>query len=200
MADAYTVLWTKDRCRRVKALGRVGARLTVLFGGPHQSQPRFSRFGVKPGDWVYPVHASDGVLYVLGRMKIKRLVSLEEYIAANPRRFAGCQVRGPAAGTLRKWVIAHPELSYLVWSCTDEVAVGQEGTPIRFDVGLSPGELEGLRFRSKRGERGLKYVKGGRLTKVFGLDGGVYRLSPESAAVFDRLVGAAPAGTRSPGV
>lgn len=154
MSDAYTVLWTKDRCRRVKQLGQAGAKLTVLFGGPHQSQPRFSRFGVKPGDYIYTVHAADGVLYVLGRMRVKRLLPLDQYIAANPRRFAGCEDPQYPGGTLDNWVRAHPEKGYLVWSCTDEVAVGQEGTPLRFDVALSPEELERLRFRSRRGERG----------------------------------------------
>jgi hypothetical protein len=190
MSDAYTVLWTKDRCQLLKKEGQVGARLKVLFGGPHQSHPRFSRFGVKPGDYIYPVHVTDGVLYILGRMRVKRLLPLEDYIAANPRLFAGCEDAGYPGGPLENWLNAHPELRYLVWSCTDEVAVGQGGTPIRFDVALSPAELEGLRFRSQRGERGLKYVEGGRLTMVLGLDGGVYRLSPESADLFDRLVGA----------
>ena len=190
MSDAYTVLWTKDRCQLLKKEGQVGAKLKVLFGGPHQSQPRFSRFGVKPGDYIYPIHVTDGVLYVLSRMQVKRLLPLEEYIAANPRLFAGCEDAEYRGRALDYWLNARPELRYLVWSCTDEVAIGQGGTPIRFDVALSPAELEGLRFRSKRGERGLKYIEGGRLTKVLGLDGGVYRLSPESAALFDRLVGA----------
>jgi hypothetical protein len=196
MSDAYTVLWTKDRCRLLKEAGQVGARLKVLFGGPHQSQPRFSRFGVKPGDYIYPIHVADGALHVLGRMRVKRLLPLEDYIAANPRQFAGCEDAEYPGGTLQNWLNAHPEQSYLVWSCTDEVAVGQVGTPIRFDVTLSPAELEGLRFRSRRGERGLKYIEGGRLTKVLGLDGGVYRLSPESAALLERLVGAAQGGPR----
>ena len=192
MSESYTVLWSQDRCRLVKQSGQSGARLTVLFGGPHQSHPRFSRFGVRPGDHIYPVHVADGVLYLLGRMRVKQLLSVEEYVAANPRVFAGCEDPEDAGGTLDNWLQAHPEKRYLLWSCTDEVAVGQEGTPIRFDVALPGEELEGLRFRSKRGERGLKYVEGGRLKKVFGLDGGVYRLSPESASLFERLVGAAP--------
>jgi hypothetical protein len=191
MSNAYTVLWTKDRCRLLKKEGQVGAKLKVLFGGPHQSQPRFSRFGVKPGDYLYPIHVADGVLYVLSRMQVKRLMPLEEYIAANPRLFAGCEAAEYRGRALDYWLNDRPELRYLVWSCTDEVALGRGGTPIRFDVALSSAELEGLRFRSKRGERGLKYIEGGRLTKVLGLDGGVYRLSPESAALFDRLVGAA---------
>jgi hypothetical protein len=190
MPDAYTVLWTKDRCQLLKKTGQVGARLKVLFGGPHLSQPRFSRFGVKPGDYIYPVHVTDGVLHILGRMRVKRLLPLEEYIAANPRLFAGCEdPEYPGGGILENWLNAHPAMRYLVWSCTDEVAVGREGTPICFDVALSPTELEGLRFPSRKGERGLKYIEGGRLKKVLGLDGGVYRLSPESAALFDRLVG-----------
>jgi hypothetical protein len=191
MPDAYTVLWTKDRCRRVKQLGQAGAKLTVLFGGPHLSQRRFSRFGVQPGDYIYPVNAAEGVLYILGRMRVKRLLSLGQYIAANPRLFAGCEDPDYPGGTLENWIKAHPEKAYLVWSCTDEVAVGQQGTSLRFDVALSPEQLEGLRFRSKRGERGLKYIEGGRLKKVLGLDGGVYRLSPESAVLFEWLVGAA---------
>jgi hypothetical protein len=192
MSDAYTVLWTKDRCRHLKQSGQVGSKLTVLFGGPHLSQPRFSRFGVKPGDYLYLIHVADGVLYILGRMRVKRLLTPEEYVAANPRMFRECEDKEDAGGTLDNWLKAHPQKRYLIWSCTDEVAVGKEGTRIRFDIALSPQELEGLRFRSKRGERGLKHVEGGQLKRVIGLDGGVYRLSPHSAALFERLVDAAP--------
>ncbi|MFD3726732.1 hypothetical protein [Streptomyces sp. NPDC058671] len=41
-------------CRELERSGYAGQRLTMLFGGPHQSLPSFQHAGVQPGDRVYP--------------------------------------------------------------------------------------------------------------------------------------------------
>jgi hypothetical protein len=181
-----------------------GSMPTPEGGGPSWSQAQAPLRRPAPvATPVQPVRGQAGRLRLPDPCRRRRLLCPEPHageavaapggihrIAANPRLFAGCEDAEYRGRALDYWLIARPELRYLVWSCTDEVAIGQGGTPIRFDVALSPTQLEGLRFRSRRGERGLKYIEGGRLTKVLGLDGGVYRLSPESAALFARLVGA----------
>ena len=53
-------------------------RLTVLFGGPHTSEPSFRRATVQPGDLLYPVGVCDQVLYVLGRMRVQQVVPADE--------------------------------------------------------------------------------------------------------------------------
>jgi hypothetical protein len=76
MTDSYTVFWSNHRCQRLERYG-LGARLTVLFGGPHLSQPNFRRAGVHEGDYLHPVRVLGGSLYVLGRMRVRQLISLE---------------------------------------------------------------------------------------------------------------------------
>jgi hypothetical protein len=81
----------------------------------------------------------------------------------------------------------HPELWYLAPTCTTEVVVGEEGTPIRLDVAVPSALLERLRFRSRRTERGLKQIADGRLTNALSLQG-IYRLSTTSAAELAALL------------
>ncbi|MFF6901635.1 hypothetical protein [Streptomyces hydrogenans] len=53
---------------------------------------------------------------------------------------------------------------------------------------MVPGDvLERLTFTSRRGERTLRFVEDGRLTRSIGLQG-VYRLAPASAEELRRLV------------
>ena len=46
-----------------------------------------------------------------------------------------------------------------------EIVLGEDGMPIRFDATVQPDVLERLRFRSRRGERALKYVEDGKLKR-----------------------------------
>jgi hypothetical protein len=294
MSSAFTILWTQDRCQAVRKHGQEGKRLEVLFGGPHTSEPSFRRYGVKEGDYIYPVRLLKGTLYVIGRMRVKHLLSLAEYVERYSHLFEGCEPSDPVAVLgenciLREWVrgdlpdtielyrkvypclrntlpsptdehaltawvrtihqsfvanhpqrrdvprsfaglvdqrrevagnesnaaaqrvqpkrglpeelarlwhadgvfenylTLHPELRYLAPTCTGEVAVGEEGTPIRPDNAVLPEVLERLSFRSRRGERPLKHVEDGRLKSIISLQG-IYRLSDASAADFETLV------------
>jgi hypothetical protein len=97
----------------------------------------------------------------------------------------------------------HPELEHRIpTGCVYEAVLAEEGTgtPIRFDVAVSPHVLERLRFCSRRGERRLKYVEDGLLKRAISLQGRVSRLSPESAVAFERLVLGAPAAPWQSGV
>jgi hypothetical protein len=79
--------------------------------------------------------------------------ALDDFIAANPRTFAGCgdpDYPDYAFRALENWINAHPEKSYLVSSCTDEVAIGQEGTPLRFDIALSSRSYSPIRCDSAK--------------------------------------------------
>jgi hypothetical protein len=82
----------------------------------------------------------------------------------------------------------HPEKLYLAPTCTDEVAIGEEGTPVRLDVMIPPDVLERLRFRSRKKERGLKHVEAGRLKSAISLQGGIYRLTEQSAQEIQALL------------
>jgi hypothetical protein len=205
MSEAYTMFWTRERCAAMRRLGDLGKPLEVLFGGPHTSEPSFVRATVRPGDDVYPVAVRAGVLYVLGRVRVRRILSLEEYIAAHPDLFAP-YLQEPPAWVFERFVPdpspgfvqaleafdryreAHPELRYLAPTCTDEAVECEEGTPIRLDRAVPLNLLVRLRYRSRRRERDLsKYIRDGRLVQSLGVQG-IYRLSEASAREFAALV------------
>ncbi len=171
MADSYTAFWTNERCRHLKRSGQEGARLEVLFGGPHQSEPSFRRAGVREGDDIYPVRVQDGIVYLLGRLRVRQLIALE---------------LGDQAG-LGDYLRHYPAWAVLAPTCTSEVVIGQDGTPLRLDLAIPPDLLARLRFRSRRGERGLKHIEDGRLKSSIGLQG-IYRLSRPSAAEIEALL------------
>ncbi|MGW3157561.1 hypothetical protein [Streptomyces sp. NPDC001089] len=78
MSNSYTTLWTSDLCRELERSGYAGQRLTMLFGGPHQSLPSFQRAGVQPGDRIYPVRVHRTRLHVLGMLEVAHIVPYEE--------------------------------------------------------------------------------------------------------------------------
>ncbi|MEU3610290.1 hypothetical protein AB0E83_33365 [Streptomyces sp. NPDC035033] len=171
MANSYTTLWTDALCRELKRSGHEGARLTILFGGPYGSLPSFLRAGVRPGDTVHPVRAHRTRLHVLGAMEVSRILPYEE---------AGPELADEDYAKLMDW-------RTLKTGAVTEVLLGPPGSPLSFDT-VVPGDLlERLTFTSRRGERTLKHVEDGRLTRSNGLQG-VYRLAPGSAAELRRLV------------
>lgn len=188
MEDAYTTLWSNDRIQQIKKYHQEGARLEMLFGGPHSSEPMLSRYGVKKGDYVYPLRVIKGVLYVIARMKVKCIISLEEYIEQYPHIFAQCEKSQWPMMTFEKYLTLHPEKRYLAPTCTTEVAIGEEGTPIRLDVMVPRELLENMRFRSLKKERELKHIKDGKLNSVVSLQGGYYRLTEQSAQEVEALL------------
>ncbi len=188
MPDSYTVLWSRAQIQWFKNWNPPGTRLEVMFGGPHTSEPGFRRFGVRAGDLIYPVLVYKGVVYALGRMRVKRLISLEEYFASCPDVFAGCEPGPYAMATFENYLRLHPERRFLAPSCTDEVAIGEDGTSIRLDLAIPPELLQSLCFVSRRGERPLKHVENGSLTSSIGLQGGYYRLHEKSAHDMERLL------------
>jgi hypothetical protein len=191
MNDSYTVLWTDDRCRWLKEHGATDQPLRVLFGGGHQSAPSFTRFGVRPGDFIYPVRVHRTILHVIARMRVREIIPVGDYLLHHldcPDVDLTRHLYEVQADLNR----LHPELEHRIpWGCVYEAALGEDGMPIRFDATVPPDVLERLRFRSRRGERALKYVEDGKLKRSVGLQGGVYRLSPESAVEFERLVAGA---------
>lgn len=183
MPDSYTTLWNRDRVEAARRHAPADFRFEVLFGGPHQSLPSFRRAGVRPGDWIYPVQVRDFMLHVLGRMRVARVLTLAEFAAEFPDRAAGVGRVGfdERVGALR------PELVYLAPTCTEDVVLGEEGTPLWFDLTV-PGEaVAQLKYRSRRGERAVKHVVDGRVKSHVSFDG-VYRLAPESADVLADVV------------
>ena len=194
MGDSFTTYWSRHEFVAARDKAPPGFRLRVLFGGPHVSLPSLRRAGVRPGDWIYPVHVKDGLLHVLGRMKVARVLTeaefLEELARDGPNaEIAKHMVRPPGRMPPTLTYLAHVDThAFLSPTCTDEAALGAEGTPLWFDL-VAPREVvESLRYRSQRGERPLRHVADGKLTSISGVQG-LYRLAPSSAAALADLVG-----------
>jgi hypothetical protein len=177
VSESFTVFWTMDRWLGALAVGH--KPLPVLFGGPHLSEPSFRRAGVKVGDLLYPVAVSNRRVHLVARMRVREMILLsqEDGPSLIDQRFP----------QFKAWKILAP-------TCTEEVIIGTEGIAPMADLEVPADVLERLRFRSQRGERALKYVRNGELTRSIGLHG-IYRLAESSAADLARLIESPPAAT-----
>nr|WP_240929343.1 hypothetical protein [Streptomyces coryli] len=158
-------------CRELEKSGYAGQRLTILFGGPHQSLPSFRRAGVEAGDRIVPLRARRGRLHVLGTMEVARILPYED---------AGQDLADDDYTKLLHW-------KPLKTGCVSEVLIGPPGSVLDFDTTVPPKLLEQLTFTSRRGERQLKHVEDGRLLRSISLQG-IYRLAPTSAAALRQLI------------
>ncbi len=172
MCEAYSVYWPQHRWRRAAV---VCQRLTVLFGGPHQSEPSFRRATVRPGDLVYPIGVCDQVLYVLGRMRVAEIVAV-----------------GEDRALLEEYLARYGAWRFLAPTCTTEVVLGSEGTGVLLDRPL-PGEiLRRLTYQPRRGPRPVRHVsKDGRLLHSPSVQG-IYRLAESSAADLEAILAGPP--------
>jgi len=187
MADSYTAFWSNERCKLIRKYHLEGTLLDTLFGGPHTSEPSFRRAGVKPGGTTYPIRVYRGSVYIIASMRVREIISIEEYIERNPEMFSDFAHSPWASVTFDDYIKRHPEKRILAPTCTEEAILGCEGTPIRLDLIISPDLLERLRFRSQRRERGLKHIEAGRLTRAISIQG-IYRLSEQSAEEISNLL------------
>ncbi len=164
MADAYTVYWPRERWQESVD---VPGELRVLFGGPHQSLPSFTRAKVGPGDLLYPVGYRDQALWLFGRV---RVIAVDQ---VGPGSFGD----------------GYADWAFLAGSCVDEVVRCTDS--VRVPQGRAvPGEvLQRMAYRPRRGgPRPVKFVtEDGRLTRSDSVQG-IYRLTPETAADLDAVL------------
>jgi hypothetical protein len=187
MANAYTIFWARDRAKTLRRLGWEGRQIETLFGGPHTSEPSFIRAGVRAGDWVYPITVSAGVLSVLGRAQVQRILPLTDYIEQHADLFP-LTPRKAWETPFGPYRATHPAIAALAPTCTDEVVECEKSTPLRFDLTMPPDLLERLRYRSLRRERDLsKHLRDGRLVNSIAVQG-IYRLTEPSAQELEALV------------
>src|SRR5262249_36905545 len=90
--DSYIVLWAQSRCDSLRRHGQLGTRPEVLFGGPHLSEPRFSNYHIRAGDYILPVCVKRGVVYVISRMRVGQVMPLHDCATNQPDVFAGCDL------------------------------------------------------------------------------------------------------------
>jgi len=186
MPNSYVTLWTKGYCKGLQRADDHGP-LSVMFGGPIRSLPSVAH--LKPGDWVYPVMISAGSLFVIGRMRIAAIIPYEDY--ARDRGKIDATGEGRWVATANRVRRIHPQPGHRSppGNCIDHVAIGEAGTPLRFDNAVPGDTLATLRFGPKAGrEQPLKGIAGGRLMHSLTLQGHYRRLSEESAATLAKMV------------
>ena len=74
---SFSVYWPADVVDRLP-VDAPGPRLKVFYGGPHQSQPSFRRARVQEGDRLYPVTVRQRILYVLGSVRVREILEVDE--------------------------------------------------------------------------------------------------------------------------
>jgi hypothetical protein len=167
VSEAYSVYWPQVRWRQAAG---VAEPLSLLFGGPHISEPSFRRATVQPGDLLYPIGLCDQVLYVFGRMRVQEIIPvgdlgqpcLDEYLSHTWR--------------------------FLAPTCTTEVVIGTQATSIHLDRPVPGDVLKRLTYHPRRGLRPVKHVtEDGRLTHPLSVQG-IYRLAESSAADLEAIL------------
>jgi hypothetical protein len=185
--EPFLVLWSKERLRQLRRAAEQQARLSVIFGGPHLSLPSFTKFGVRPGDRIFPVFAQDRQLHLVCGATIREVQPIRPFLIS---RFGVTDEQ--AAGSL--WSVwpelkrRYPEVAYLRDDdCVDEAA-SCESTPLSFDRVVPPAVLMRLTFRSSTGERPLRQVEDGKLRSTVSIQNGYFRLAPDSANDLESLL------------
>lgn len=187
MSTSYFVNWSQDRCRGLRKNGDVGP-LRAVYGSPHTSAPKLSKYGVGPGDRLFVTALDKGQVCIVAAMTVEQILDVLAFLAARHGVPA-------EALELHLWKLCdklhaeRPELGHeLPFGCVDEVAVGDDGTSIRFDR-IIPGDvLARVEVVTKKGVvRGLP-VTDGRLTKPTSITGHVYRLTSKAASLFEAVL------------
>lgn len=180
MDEAYTVLWTQDTCRALRRSGREGLCPPVAFSGIHSSLPSWRMTDI--GDEVYALHVGRGVLHVVCRLTV---TSKDRHDCCGPIPVNyGAAFPGHA-----DWAMLGAE------GCSASV-VHVDASPVRFDLPIPADMLVAMKWRNRRNaSRGLKHIVDGRLVRSTSLQGGVYRLTEQTAADLDDLLASAVATT-----
>lgn len=125
----FTYLWTNECRLDCINAGWEGKPLDISAGSA------FTKRNVKKGDTMYVVCVDKGLVYLVGRMKVARILARNVYDSEfdTPNLWPG-----------------------------DEVVIGENGTPCRFHFTIPPDALKMLRFEGKA-EHLL--VEGGKLVE-----------------------------------
>jgi hypothetical protein len=174
VVEAYSIYWRQELWW---SAADVGSPLTVLFGGPHSSQPSFRCATVQPGDLLYPIGVRGRVLHVFGRMRVHEIIPV------------GGDDQQPRP---EQFLARYNSWRFLASTCTTEVVVGCQGTGIYLDAPVPGGILKRLAYHPRRGLRPVKHVSAdGRLLHVLSVRG-IYRLAESSAADLEAVLTGPP--------
>lgn len=178
---SYIIFWSKDRIENYIKNGDKGP-LSVIFGGPHQSQPSLGK--IKIGDIIFPITVINGKMYILGRMEIEKIIDEKEYINENLMKNninIEKEMWDLYCGKNKK-TITHK----VPWNCVDNAAIGKNGTSI-FKRELPEDKMYLIKLGPKDGEETPLKIKDGKIA-TSNLIGYFRRLSEISEKIFDEII------------
>lgn len=168
--NGYAIYWTADTVNLIRKAGELGQPLQVIFGGHHISKPPLGPYGIEAGDRIYAVSVRKGACYLIASMTVDELVDVDTYLS---RLDLEAEQRG-----------GHRAL----WDHAGEVAIGRDGTPFDLRRVIPPEDVATIMFQPKRGAaRPISHVDG-MIEQTTGLTGHYLRLTPETEALFRRVL------------
>lgn len=170
--EFYTTLWPNDWAKQILKNDK-DSILSVIYGGPHSSQPSLNR--VKVGDVIFPVRVESGNLYIMGRMIVEKIINADEYI----------QSIGIHTNSLwDSYTYQHQDTitHKIPRTCADKVAIGINGTIIK-DRLVPSDKLTLIKLGIKKGEELPLKPK---LSLSF--QGHIRRLSEDSAMLLNQII------------
>lgn len=170
--EFYTTLWPNDWAKQIQKNDK-DSILSVIYGGPHSSQPSLGR--VKAGDVIFPVRVESGKLYIMGRMTVDYIISADKYT-----QNLGIHINGlwDSYTYQHQDTITHK----IPRTCADNAAIGINGTIIK-DRLVPTYKLMLIKLGIKKGEEQPLKPK---LSLSF--QGHFRRLSEDSAMLFNQII------------
>jgi hypothetical protein len=178
---SYIIFWKKDRVERYLKNGDDGP-LSVIFGGPHQSQPSLGK--IKNGDKIFPVTVIDGIMYVLGCMEVEKIITEDEYNK-------DYLIKENITEKVGMWDIYcknnKDKINHKIpCTCMDNAALGKNGTKI-LKRRLSEEEINLIKLGPKEGEETPLKIKDGKI-QTSNLIGYFRKLNKISEEIFDKII------------
>ena len=173
---SYIVFWAKERIDNYIKNGDKGP-LSVIFGGPHTSQPPLGKVNID--DTIFPITVNNGKMYILGRVEIEKIITEKEYLLKNNI------VKKEMWDTYcvkNKKTITHK----IPRNCVDDVAIGKNGTNI-LKRELPENKIKLIKLGPKAGEEKPLKIKEGKI-QTSNLIGYFRKLSETSENIFNEIV------------
>lgn len=170
--EFYTTLWSNDWAKQILKNDK-NSILSVIYGGPHSSQPSLSR--VKVGDVIFPVRVEGGNLYIMGRMTVEKIMNADQYMQS---------INVHSEGLWDSYTYQHQDTitHKIPRTCADNAAIGINGTIIK-DRLVPINKLALVKLGVKKGEEQSLKPK---LSLSF--QGHIRRLSEDSAILFNQVI------------
>ena len=188
MSNSYLIMWPMSRIEDLNKHQEIGQPLVVFFGSPHASAPSLKKYGVTSGDRVFIVFVQKGVIYLLCRFTVGRLMTELDYA----RDYLNVSAEDLTLHTWTLWEKLAKEQPNLgqrqPWGCVDEATIPLASSLTKLDQVIPVEVLERLQFVTKRGEiRSLPLVNG-QFKKINALHGHFHRLHENSVGLLDAII------------